>query len=173
MEVLIKHSLSRESLIGKKVVPVHSISNRNGNTVDKGTVCTIVDMVKGKGITIQTPKCSECGQSVLIKGIKREELELYDASKHGNIHIANDVRQILQGVKEVLDSYSHHQFGLKRLAGTDYPSIDIWSREGISGHTLTEEEYNEYDLKLRMFTQYMKICDMLDGYSNQSYDEES
>lgn len=65
-------------LIGKKCRPTHNIRNGAGDGITPKAVCTIVDVVRGHGFTIQTETCSRCGQYAYIRKVKREELELVE-----------------------------------------------------------------------------------------------
>ena len=65
-------------LIGKKCRPTRYIRNGAGDGITPKTVCTIVDVVRGHGFTIQTETCPHCGQYAYIRKVKREELELVD-----------------------------------------------------------------------------------------------
>lgn len=68
-----------DELIGKKCRPVHNIRNGAGDGITPKTVCTIVDVVRGHGFTIQTEACPHCGQYAYIRKVKREELELVES----------------------------------------------------------------------------------------------
>lgn len=73
---MIDHRIRGEDLIGRKCRPVQPIRNGNGDGVSPDTVCTIIEVVRGHGFTIQTEKCPHCVQYAYIRRVKREELEL-------------------------------------------------------------------------------------------------
>lgn len=73
---MISKKYRSEELMGRKCCPVRKIRNRAGNGITPNTICTIVGVVRGRGITIETPECPHCGQSTRITGISRNELEL-------------------------------------------------------------------------------------------------
>ena len=70
---------NREDLLGKTCRPLRRIRNHAGAVVDENTICTIIDVVRGHGFTIQTDECPCCHVAVRITGISRDSLELVDA----------------------------------------------------------------------------------------------
>lgn len=75
---MIDHRIRGEDLIGRKCRPVQPIRNGNGDGVSPDTVCTIVNVVRGQGITIETEKCHHCGQYARIRRIHRNDLTLLE-----------------------------------------------------------------------------------------------
>ena len=73
---MIDRKMRSEALIGKKCRPVREIRNGAGETVSENTVCTIIRVGRGHGITIQTDRCPCCGQSCMIRGLGSDELTL-------------------------------------------------------------------------------------------------
>lgn len=65
-------------LIGRKCRPMYAFGNGAGNGITPNTVCTIVDVVRGKGFVIETEKCPHCGQYARISRIPRRDLELIE-----------------------------------------------------------------------------------------------
>ena len=76
---MIPLKLTRDELAGKYCRPLRRIRNRAGAVVDENTICTITDVVRGHGFTIQTDECPCCHVAVRITGISRDSLELVDA----------------------------------------------------------------------------------------------
>lgn len=79
---MIDPRLKMEHLVGKKCRPSVEIRNGAGECISKDTICTIIRVVRGHGLTIQTEKCPHCGQSALIRGVSRVELTLLDEVKN-------------------------------------------------------------------------------------------
>lgn len=75
---MIPKKYTSEQLLGRKCVPVRTIRNGAGECVSQDTVCTIKNVVRGHGITIQTDICHICGQSAYITGVSREELQFLE-----------------------------------------------------------------------------------------------
>lgn len=75
---MISKKYRAEELIGRKCCPVREIRNRAGDGITPDTICTIVKVVRGKGITIETPECQHCGQFTRISGVSRDDLELVE-----------------------------------------------------------------------------------------------
>lgn len=71
-----------EDLIGKKCRPVRSIRNGGGDGITTDTVCTIKDVVRGHGFTIQTDKCPHCGQFAYIARVNRNDLKLIEGAEN-------------------------------------------------------------------------------------------
>ena len=63
-------------LKGKKAKVDRDIRNGAGQGISAGCTVTIVDVVRGKGLTIKTDKCLHCGQYSYITGVAREDLTL-------------------------------------------------------------------------------------------------
>lgn len=82
---MIPKKYRKEDLIGKKCRPIRDIRNGGGEGISPATVCTIKNVVRGSGITIETEKCPCCGQYSRITRIGRNELELIDdvEAEHG------------------------------------------------------------------------------------------
>ena len=76
---MIPLKLTRDELAGKYCRPLRRIRNHAGAVVDENTICTIIDVVRGHGFTIQTEECPCCHVAVRITGISRDSLELVDA----------------------------------------------------------------------------------------------
>ena len=75
---MIPLKLTRDELVGKKCRPLRTIRNGAGAIVDENTVCTIVDVVRGHGFTIQKAPCPCCHVAVRISGISRDSLKLVE-----------------------------------------------------------------------------------------------
>lgn len=75
---MIPKRLTREMLIGKKCEVLKAVSNKAGSGLAPGAVCTIKDVVRGKGISIQTDACPCCGQYAYITRVSREDEERFD-----------------------------------------------------------------------------------------------
>ena len=73
-----------EDLIGKKCKPVRSIKNGGGDGITTDTICTIKDVVRGHGFTIQTDKCPHCGQYAYITRVNRQDLRLFEGNEYGD-----------------------------------------------------------------------------------------
>lgn len=73
-----------DELIGKKCRPLRNIRNGGGDGVSSTTVCTIVNVVRGHGFTIQTDKCPHCGQYTHISRVNRQDLELIEGYTDGD-----------------------------------------------------------------------------------------
>ena len=63
-------------MIGKKCRIMRDLENRSGHGCSAGTVCTIVDVIRGHGFAIQTDKCPHCGQYTYFTHVSRNDLEL-------------------------------------------------------------------------------------------------
>ena len=63
-------------LKGKKAKVDYDIRNGGGQGISAGSTVSIVNVVRGKGLTIKTEKCPHCGQYAYITGVAREELTL-------------------------------------------------------------------------------------------------
>lgn len=63
-------------LKGKKAKVDCDIRNGAGQGIGKGSIVTIVGVVRGKGLTIKTEKCPHCGQYAYITGVSREKITL-------------------------------------------------------------------------------------------------
>ncbi len=64
------------SSLGKTVFVLKRLINGAGDGVSPGTIGTIKDVVRGKGITFETAKCPCCGQFAYITGVNRSDLTL-------------------------------------------------------------------------------------------------
>lgn len=73
---MIPRQYKRDQLVGRKVRCDIEIRNGAGEVVGAGSVAKIKNVVRGKGITIQTEKCPHCGQSAYIRGVDRSILTL-------------------------------------------------------------------------------------------------
>lgn len=73
---MIDKKLRRDWLIGKKCRVTRDLKNGGGQGLSKGAVCTIKDVVRGSGFTIQTDKCPHCGQYAYVTHVSRSDLEL-------------------------------------------------------------------------------------------------
>ena len=73
---MIDKKLNRDALIGKKCRIMRDLENRSGHGCSEGTVCTIVDVIRGHGFAIQTDKCPHCGQYTYFTHVSRNDLEL-------------------------------------------------------------------------------------------------
>lgn len=79
---MISQKLTRLDLVGRKCRPTRNIRNDAGEGVSPETICTIINVVRGKGITIETAKCPCCGQYSWITGVSRNDLELLEDERH-------------------------------------------------------------------------------------------
>lgn len=75
---MIDKKLRRDDLIGRKCRSSIPLINGKGEGVSEKTICTIVDVVRGKGIRIRTEKCPYCGQFGDIHAVPREKLDLIE-----------------------------------------------------------------------------------------------
>ena len=75
---MISAKYTREDLLGRYVWPVRRIRNGAGIGITPQTRCKVMDVVRGRGITIQTDKCECCGMYAYITGVARQDLELID-----------------------------------------------------------------------------------------------
>lgn len=73
---MIDKKLNRDALIGRKCRIMHALENHGGHGCSAGTVCTILDVVRGHGFAIQTDKCPHCGQYTYFTHVSRNDLEL-------------------------------------------------------------------------------------------------
>lgn len=71
-----------KDLIGKKCRPVRTVRNVAGYGITTGTICTIKDVVRGHGFTIQSDKCPHCGQFAHITRVNRQDLELVEGAEN-------------------------------------------------------------------------------------------
>lgn len=76
---MIDHRTKGEDLIGLKCRPCTPLRNGNGDGITPNTICTIVNVVRGHGITIETERCPHCGQYARIRRIHRNDLTLLDS----------------------------------------------------------------------------------------------
>ena len=73
---MIDKKLNRDALIGRRCQVMRDLENRSGHGCSAGTVCTIVDVIRGHGFAIQTDKCPHCGQYTYFTHVSRNDLEL-------------------------------------------------------------------------------------------------
>ena len=73
---MIAKKLTAKDLIGKTVFVLKKLRNRAGEGVSPGTIATIKNVVRGRGITIETAKSPCCGQFSCITGVNRNDLSL-------------------------------------------------------------------------------------------------
>ena len=73
---MIDKKLKRDDLIGMRCKAMRRLENRGGQGLSQGTICTIKDVVRGHGITIQTDRCPHCGQYAYVTHVSRNDLEL-------------------------------------------------------------------------------------------------
>ena len=81
---MIDRKYRREDLIGKKCKPIRSIKNGGGDGITTDTICTIKDVVRGHGFTIQTDKCSHCGQYAYITRVNKQDLRLFEGNEYSD-----------------------------------------------------------------------------------------
>lgn len=155
-------SVKRDKLIGAKVVPNQRIVNGMGNALDIGTVCTVLDVVQGRGLTIESVKCPRCGQSTKITGVRREKVDFYEPEKHNKIHIPSDVTILLKDVSDFLNLWSGQEFCCHVMYDRQMQDINEWYEEVSKDHEVTEEEYQSYQRKLQAFELYKRIKATLD-----------
>ena len=75
-KIMIAKNIKREQLINKKATVNEETMNGAGHGLGEGTIVTIVDVVRGKGLSIKTDKCLHCNQYTYITGVSREILTL-------------------------------------------------------------------------------------------------
>ena len=154
-------SVRKDHLLQKKVVPTHSIINGKGCVISKNTVCTVIDVVQGRGLTIETSKCPECGQYTRITGVKREELDFYDPEKHGTPFLPKDVYKLLDNVSFMLNKQYDYEFVQMKTAQSEYASPNEWLEKESKFHAVLENQYEKYEDKLEAFELYKRIEAML------------
>ena len=82
---MIPRGYKGDYLIGRKCRPVRNIRNGGGCVVTPKTVCTIKEVVRGLGFTIETEVCPCCGQQAYIRGVSRCDLELIEEPETGGV----------------------------------------------------------------------------------------
>lgn len=75
---MISKAYTGEMLRGRKALCLKDIANMGGHGTCAGSVVKIVNVVRGKGITIKTEKCPYCGQYAYITRVARQDLELLE-----------------------------------------------------------------------------------------------
>lgn len=73
---MIPKKYTGKMLKGRKARCLTDIANHGGCGVSEGTVVTILNVVRGKGLYIKTEKCPHCGLYAYITGVKPEDLGL-------------------------------------------------------------------------------------------------
>ena len=104
---MIPKKYSGEELRNRYCRPVRKIKNGAGDAVSPDTICRIVNVVRGHGFTIETEKCSQCGQSAYISRIAREDLELIenpitDALVHDESKSAEKIQKLCDKIDRIL-----------------------------------------------------------------------
>ncbi len=75
---MIPKKYTGEMLRGRKARTLKDIANKGGCGISAGSIVTIINVVRGKGLYIKTEKCPQCGQYAYITGVVRAELELIE-----------------------------------------------------------------------------------------------
>ena len=78
-DLMISKKYKGTELKGKKAKVDCDIRNGGGQGISAGSIVTIVNVVRGKGLTIKTEKCPHCGQYAYITGVSREILTLLES----------------------------------------------------------------------------------------------
>ena len=126
---MVDRKYRRDDLIGKKCRPVRPIHNGKGEGITTDTVCTIKDVVRGHGFTIQTDKCPHCGQFSYITRVKRQDLELVEGSKHEDRAMV-----LLKACLDLLNKQKYNRYVLNLLKETIvYDGVDC------DGYCLSED----------------------------------
>lgn len=73
---MIPKRIKGSDLIGMKCRVMQNLRNGAGDGVTPNAVCTIVDVIRGHGFSIQTEECPHCGQYAYITHVSRDDLEL-------------------------------------------------------------------------------------------------
>lgn len=111
---MIPKKYTGEMLRGKKALCLVDIVNKGGHGVSAGSIVTIVDVVRGRGLKIKTEKCTHCGQYTYISGVSREKLELIDNYEHNDGWIS---------VEDRLPDNAKHK-------GAFCPRCRVWTKYG-------------------------------------------
>lgn len=81
---MIDKKMKRVDLIGRKCRPLYPMVNGAGIGITPQTICTIRNVVKGHGLTIESEPCLHCGQYAHIAGVGREELTLVEEEQNAD-----------------------------------------------------------------------------------------
>lgn len=93
-----------KDLIGRTVFVLKFLVNGGGEEVSPGTIAVIKNVVRGKGITIETEKCPCCGQFSCITGVPRNWLAVAPQFADGTSK--EDQLNILRSIWE---AYTRHE----------------------------------------------------------------
>lgn len=115
---MIPKKYSGDELRNRYVRPVRKIKNGAGAAVSPDTICRIVNVVRGHGFTIETVKCSHCGQSAYISRVAREDLELIENPAIDElINSGEKASEQLQTLCDKLDQIIYGDKGCECCAG--------------------------------------------------------
>ena len=110
---MIDKKYQSKDLIGRTCRPTVSFQNGGGHGVSRNTLCTIKDVVRGHGFTIETRKCPHCGQYARISKVSRCDLEL------ANENVTEDRAMVLlQACMNLLNEQKSSPFVLNLLEET-------------------------------------------------------
>lgn len=126
---MIDRKYRREDLIGKKCQPIRSIKNGGGDGITTDTICTIKDVVRGHGFTIQTDKCPHCGQYAYITRVNRQDLRLFEGNEYGDRAMV-----LLKACFSLLNKQKESRFVLNILE-----QIVAYDESDCDGYCLMEE----------------------------------
>ena len=126
---MIDRKYRREDLIGKKCQPIRSIKNGGGDGITTDTICTIKDVVRGHGFTIQTDKCPHCGQYAYITRVNRQDLRLFEGNEYGDRAMV-----LLKACFSLLNKQKESRFVLNILE-----QIVVYDESDCDGYCLMEE----------------------------------
>ena len=126
---MIDRKYRREDLIGKKCQPIRSIKNGGGDGITTDTICTIKDVVRGHGFTIQTDKCPHCGQYAYITRVNRHDLRLFEGNEYGDRAMV-----LLKACFSLLNKQKESRFVLNILE-----QIVVYDESDCDGYCLMEE----------------------------------
>lgn len=73
---MISKKIKGVDLKGKKAKVDRDIRNGAGQGISAESTVIIVNVVRGRGLTIKTEKCPHCGQYAYITGVARGDLTL-------------------------------------------------------------------------------------------------
>ena len=126
---MIDRKYRREDLIGKKCRPTRFIKNGGGDGITTDTICTIKDVVRGHGFTIQTDKCPHCGQYAYITRVNRQDLRLFEGNEYGDRAMV-----LLKACFSLLNKQKESRFVLNILE-----QIVVYDESDCDGYCLMEE----------------------------------
>lgn len=115
---MIPKKYSGEELRNRYCRPGRKIKNGTGAVVSSDTICRIVNVVRGHGFTIETEKCSHCGQSAYISHVARKDLELIENPQMDDlVHGGERSVEQLQSLCDKLDQVIYRSKGCDCCTG--------------------------------------------------------